>query len=462
VAFFEPGTNRSVGPEWEPRGITLFGAWNQSIGRPLTTGAEKRLEGRGSVVFPVWDFNDLDVRAAQDPANRLYLWVELDGVTTYPTIWAHGVDARTHFPVEDEPITGCGVGPPLPLPMAPAENAQGSVAYVGDVADILQDALADLPLEIPDAQSGASRAVGEAAEALRSLLVSAKRGLLFQRPAAEGAGYIYMAEGAGPVVAGALGDRAYLFWQQDGELWQQWWTIDTDVGEALRQPPQVVRAVEGQQGLELGIAGHILAGESYPHFLLLRLTSSVEAGGTLVAGHWEPVWTWRDAPLGTWSGQEGTVTLLDDGLDRLRLTGPLTADFENGPRIFAEVDDYSKQRVSSIWARQGDSYLRGTVVLQSTPMTVLSRFILALREGDLDLASQLVEDAALVEEALSHGWSLPRPEGDRLLATGGYMEAQGDPIDFFAEMDPGFRFRVHYERDSGAWRIIEIEALAED
>ncbi|HUW08146.1 MAG TPA: hypothetical protein VM537_00370, partial [Anaerolineae bacterium] len=420
VAFFEPGSNSSVGPEWEPQDITLFGAWNQSIGRPLATQAEKRLESRGSVTFPVWDFNNVDVRAAQDPSNRLYLWVELEGVTTYPTIWAHGVDARTRFPVEDEPITGCGAPAPLSLTAAPSTDVEAGAAYVGDVADILQEALADLPPEIPDAQSGASRVPEEAAEALRSLLVSTKRGLLYQRPATEGAGYIYLAEGSGSVLAGALGGRAYLFWQQDGELWQQWWTNDSDIGDALRQAPGIIRVVEGKQGLELGIAGDILAGRSWAHFHLLRLNSSVETAGTSVAGHWEPVWSWHDAPPATWSGQEGRLTLLDEGLDRLRLTGPMPPEFENGPRIFAEVDDYSKQRVSSIWDRQGESYLRGTMVLQSTPMTVLSRFILALREGDLDSASQLVGEGAIVEEALSHGWSLPRPEGDRLLAMGGY------------------------------------------
>jgi hypothetical protein len=48
-----------------------------------------------------WDFNGVDVSAANDPLNRVYFWVSVDGVPTYTNVWAHGSDARTLFPQPD-------------------------------------------------------------------------------------------------------------------------------------------------------------------------------------------------------------------------------------------------------------------------------------------------------------------------------------------------------------------------
>jgi len=454
VALFEAGTNRSVPVDWEPAGLTLYGAWNQGIARPLATEAEKRLVRRGAITFPVWDFNNIDVRAARNPLNKLYLWVEVTGVTTYPTIWAHGADARTLFPVEDEPIVGCGVAAPLP-----PTKAEGRMAYVGDAATILAEALATLQPDIPDAKSGSGNLKGEAAEALRALLASPSRGLIFQRPTADGQEYLFLAEGRGPVIVAALGKRVYLFWPEKGELWQQWWTKGSEVWEALRRPPQAVRAVWKEKGLELGIAGNQLGNRRWAHYQLLRLYSAEDSGKTRIAGHWEPVWSWREALPGSWGGLDGEVRFIDEGLERLQLTGALPDDFRAAPRIFEETGPYSKQRVGSIWERRGDAYVRVTAQLQPTPMTTLSRFIAALREGDLDAALEWVTDPALVEEALGYGWSLPRPEGDRLLAMGGYLEAEGEPIEFFATADRSFHFRVHFEREAADWRISSIEAL---
>ena len=61
----------------------------------------------GAITYPVWEFNNVQVARAADPDNKLYLWVMVGGVETYPTIWTHGADARTFFPVKDEPIQGC-------------------------------------------------------------------------------------------------------------------------------------------------------------------------------------------------------------------------------------------------------------------------------------------------------------------------------------------------------------------
>lgn len=114
VAFFKHGTRLSVPVNWRPAGVTLYGGWNQEVSRPLATQAVVLTRQSGAITYPVWEFHNIPVARAADPANapgdpssKLYLWVDVAGVTTYPTIWAHGVDSRTFFPFKDEPIQGC-------------------------------------------------------------------------------------------------------------------------------------------------------------------------------------------------------------------------------------------------------------------------------------------------------------------------------------------------------------------
>ena len=107
VELFEHGTRLSVSVDWEPAGLTLYGAWNQEIGKPLARQAVMQVRQSGAITYPIWEFQNIPVAAATNPTNKLYLWVMVAGVTTYPTIWTHGADARTFFPVQDEPIQGC-------------------------------------------------------------------------------------------------------------------------------------------------------------------------------------------------------------------------------------------------------------------------------------------------------------------------------------------------------------------
>ncbi|MGH2460143.1 MAG: hypothetical protein ACRDIY_14910 [Chloroflexota bacterium] len=60
-------------------------------------------------IWPRYEFDDVDVSAAQDPANTYYFAAYVDGITTHPTIWAHGADAQTDFPRADLP-TASGAG----------------------------------------------------------------------------------------------------------------------------------------------------------------------------------------------------------------------------------------------------------------------------------------------------------------------------------------------------------------
>jgi hypothetical protein len=120
VAFFKHGTRLSVPVGWQPAGLTLFGAWDQELGKPLARQAVTYTRQSGAITYPVWEFHNIPVERATLPASSppettakdatgstLYLWVIADGVQTYPTIWAHGADARTYFPAKDEPIQGC-------------------------------------------------------------------------------------------------------------------------------------------------------------------------------------------------------------------------------------------------------------------------------------------------------------------------------------------------------------------
>ncbi len=114
VTFFKHGTRLSVPVGWQPAGITLYGAWDQEVGKPLARKAVVSTRQAGAISYPVWEFNNIPVDRAVVPAEAaegsgatLYLWVMADGVQTYPNIWAHGADSRTYFPAMDEPIQGC-------------------------------------------------------------------------------------------------------------------------------------------------------------------------------------------------------------------------------------------------------------------------------------------------------------------------------------------------------------------
>ncbi len=41
VTFFKHGTRLSVPVDWRPAGLTLFGAWDQEVGKPLARQAVK-------------------------------------------------------------------------------------------------------------------------------------------------------------------------------------------------------------------------------------------------------------------------------------------------------------------------------------------------------------------------------------------------------------------------------------
>jgi hypothetical protein len=106
--LFHRGTLRSVGTEWSPT-VRLWRAVGSGLFEPVASGL-KVLQTVNGLTFPVWVFNDVDVSAARDPAQKLYFRVTVDGVDSRSNIWSHAADARTFFPQPETPtgVINCG------------------------------------------------------------------------------------------------------------------------------------------------------------------------------------------------------------------------------------------------------------------------------------------------------------------------------------------------------------------
>ena len=103
--LFERGTLRSVPLAWSPV-VRLRRALNNGPEEDVALG-RKVAKQVGDLVFPAWEFNDVDVSAARDPLNKYYFRVVVEGVDSRSNVWSHGADARTYFPRMDVP-TGVG------------------------------------------------------------------------------------------------------------------------------------------------------------------------------------------------------------------------------------------------------------------------------------------------------------------------------------------------------------------
>lgn len=102
---FEAGTLSAIAADaaWNPA-VRLHRSLNadaESLSEMPVAGKARAVELEGGDVMLAWDFNDVDVRAAQDRLNKIYFWVSVEGVPTFPNIWAHGADTPTVFPQVD-------------------------------------------------------------------------------------------------------------------------------------------------------------------------------------------------------------------------------------------------------------------------------------------------------------------------------------------------------------------------
>jgi hypothetical protein len=100
-----PGTLQTIPPDvsWTPTAKLHWSLNADTEKTPGTgiAGVPRTLTASNGVRFQAWDFNDVDVSAARETLNRLYFWVTVDDVATFPNVWAHAVDARTVFPQPD-------------------------------------------------------------------------------------------------------------------------------------------------------------------------------------------------------------------------------------------------------------------------------------------------------------------------------------------------------------------------
>lgn len=103
--LFLPDTLTSVPPDWNPT-VRLWRALNNGVAEEVGTGY-KRLVTANGITYPVWDFNNVDVSAARNAANKYYFYLTVDGVQAYSNVWAHGVDARSIVPKKDTLDGGC-------------------------------------------------------------------------------------------------------------------------------------------------------------------------------------------------------------------------------------------------------------------------------------------------------------------------------------------------------------------
>lgn len=98
---FEQESLTSVNPVFD-RPVKLFRALNNGVEEEVAVG-QKTFTAKGSLTFPVWEFNDVDVSQARDSLNKYFFRVAVEGINSSGNVWAHGSDARTHFPKTDIP-----------------------------------------------------------------------------------------------------------------------------------------------------------------------------------------------------------------------------------------------------------------------------------------------------------------------------------------------------------------------
>jgi hypothetical protein len=101
VELFGHGTQQSVPVEFGST-VRLYRSVDNGPMEIVATG-DRAVQTANGLTYPTWQFNDVDVSPAQDPAHRVYFRVDVVGATTYSNVWTHGIDARTNFPKQDVP-----------------------------------------------------------------------------------------------------------------------------------------------------------------------------------------------------------------------------------------------------------------------------------------------------------------------------------------------------------------------
>ena len=72
---------------WEPN-VTLWAAIGTEPAKPVAQGKRRIMEENG-IRYPVYDFNDVDVRATRERNVPIHFFVQVEGIQTAVNVWTH-------------------------------------------------------------------------------------------------------------------------------------------------------------------------------------------------------------------------------------------------------------------------------------------------------------------------------------------------------------------------------------
>jgi len=77
---------------WQPE-VTLWAAVGGDPARQIAVG-QRRMQTEKGVTFPVYDFNDVDVRMTRDHKLPMHFFVRVNGVETAQNVWTHAASGQ--------------------------------------------------------------------------------------------------------------------------------------------------------------------------------------------------------------------------------------------------------------------------------------------------------------------------------------------------------------------------------
>ncbi|MDA8218491.1 MAG: cellulase family glycosylhydrolase [Dehalococcoidales bacterium] len=137
--LFQRDVATTVCPQFTPT-VRLWRALNNGVEEEVATGTQMVKQENG-LTFPAWEFNDVDVRGANDPANKLYFRLSVDGYPYRTSIWSHAEDARTYLPQQDVPT---GVATQAPA----AVNAKIQIVWPHDGLPVTEATKANIGVNL--------------------------------------------------------------------------------------------------------------------------------------------------------------------------------------------------------------------------------------------------------------------------------------------------------------------------
>lgn len=106
AVLFARDTHLTLRPEQLPARVWLVAALDNQVGRRLLVGEPRLVQGNG-FNYTAFEFNNVDVSLARDPAHHWTYWLDIPNADATSNVWVHGIDGRTRAPELLEPIAGC-------------------------------------------------------------------------------------------------------------------------------------------------------------------------------------------------------------------------------------------------------------------------------------------------------------------------------------------------------------------